>query len=454
MKIRHTLARPLGILALGLVLLGGAFFFTPTQAHAMSLREEINALKATIEDLRTSLGASVYKSTATSATVTSVAPVVVTADISATTVTSLKLGSKGDDVKKLQEKLSALGYYKGVFDGSYGTGTADAVKAYQLANKLTADGSAGSNTLRLLGITLSNSVTTSVKPTTVPSTVTTLPTLTTQTGQACLPGMAPWVRVISPNGGESYDSQEPIEVKWRTCNISSSAQIFVQVRNIANVTAAVLATSEQGNNPNDGIQTFSQNLPGGQYKIRLGYSPDPESPFYVDMSDNFFTINESTQSQGIEVALVNTSSTLPNSDTPDIGLFKIRYEVTAGDDDYVVPKDCIQWSVPNDEYVTFDFESQNQPLYIDPVSCVVANIGGADQVSISNDGLGQAYLVEEGETEVFELAVVAQLQGPHTTGRTVRMVMNGIGFGEYSGGYLNDTESVSFETSYRYLFVE
>jgi putative chitinase len=49
----------------------------------------------------------------------------------------LKVGSKGDDVKKLQEKLG-LGA-----DGSFGPGTEKAVKAWQTTNGLTADGIVG-----------------------------------------------------------------------------------------------------------------------------------------------------------------------------------------------------------------------------------------------------------------------------------------------------------------------
>jgi len=52
----------------------------------------------------------------------------------------LKVGSQGDDVKKLQEKLG-LGA-----DGDFGPGTEKAVKAWQSANGLTADGIVGDET--------------------------------------------------------------------------------------------------------------------------------------------------------------------------------------------------------------------------------------------------------------------------------------------------------------------
>lgn len=52
----------------------------------------------------------------------------------------LKEGSKGEDVKKLQEKLSL------VADGVFGKNTTDAVKSYQTKNGLTPDGIVGPNT--------------------------------------------------------------------------------------------------------------------------------------------------------------------------------------------------------------------------------------------------------------------------------------------------------------------
>jgi putative chitinase len=52
----------------------------------------------------------------------------------------LKVGSKGDDVKKLQEKLGLTA------DGSFGPGTEKAVKEWQSTNGLTADGIVGIGT--------------------------------------------------------------------------------------------------------------------------------------------------------------------------------------------------------------------------------------------------------------------------------------------------------------------
>ena len=46
----------------------------------------------------------------------------------------LKVGSRGEDVKKLQAKLGATA------DGSFGPGTEAKVKAWQSANGLVADG--------------------------------------------------------------------------------------------------------------------------------------------------------------------------------------------------------------------------------------------------------------------------------------------------------------------------
>jgi putative chitinase len=59
---------------------------------------------------------------------------------------TLRRGSKGDDVKKMQAKLGLTA------DGDFGPGTEAALKKWQAANGLTADGVAGPKTLaKLLG---------------------------------------------------------------------------------------------------------------------------------------------------------------------------------------------------------------------------------------------------------------------------------------------------------------
>ena len=62
----------------------------------------------------------------------------------------LKSGSKGPEVKALQERLKELGYYKSTCDGNYGSVTVSAVKAFQKNNGLTQDGVAGATTLKKL----------------------------------------------------------------------------------------------------------------------------------------------------------------------------------------------------------------------------------------------------------------------------------------------------------------
>ena len=63
-----------------------------------------------------------------------------------------KLGSQGDEVKRIQKKLKELGYYKGAVDGVYGANTLNAVKTFQKNCGLKADGVAGPKTIRYLGL--------------------------------------------------------------------------------------------------------------------------------------------------------------------------------------------------------------------------------------------------------------------------------------------------------------
>lgn len=67
-----------------------------------------------------------------------------------------KYGSRGTEVRTIQEKLKRWGYYNGSVDGIYGTQTLSAVKKFQQKNGLTVDGIAGQKTLTAMGINSSS----------------------------------------------------------------------------------------------------------------------------------------------------------------------------------------------------------------------------------------------------------------------------------------------------------
>ncbi len=62
------------------------------------------------------------------------------------------VGSRGNEVRNIQQRLKDWGYYKGAVDGIYGTKTRSAVIAFQKKNNVTADGVCGPVTLELIGL--------------------------------------------------------------------------------------------------------------------------------------------------------------------------------------------------------------------------------------------------------------------------------------------------------------
>ena len=61
-------------------------------------------------------------------------------------------GSSGSVVTRIQQRLRDWGYYTYAVDGIYGSRTTAAVKKFQKANGLTADGICGEKTLAALGL--------------------------------------------------------------------------------------------------------------------------------------------------------------------------------------------------------------------------------------------------------------------------------------------------------------
>ena len=63
-----------------------------------------------------------------------------------------QIGSRGQEVRQIQQKLRQLGLYSGSVDGVYGTATQKAVRQFQKNCGITADGIAGPQTLKYLGL--------------------------------------------------------------------------------------------------------------------------------------------------------------------------------------------------------------------------------------------------------------------------------------------------------------
>ncbi len=64
---------------------------------------------------------------------------------------TLRKGMRGDDVKSLQQALTAAGFDTKGSDGVFGSNTETAVRNFQRAKGLTVDGVAGAATLKALG---------------------------------------------------------------------------------------------------------------------------------------------------------------------------------------------------------------------------------------------------------------------------------------------------------------
>lgn len=70
-----------------------------------------------------------------------------------TAASALGLGSRGDNVAELQQRLKNWGFYDGEVDGKYGVKTFFAVMDYQRGGRITPTGIAGRETLLAMGIT-------------------------------------------------------------------------------------------------------------------------------------------------------------------------------------------------------------------------------------------------------------------------------------------------------------
>lgn len=70
----------------------------------------------------------------------------------------LTMGSRGERVALIQQRLKEWGYYTGKVDGVFGRGTYNAVVRFQRQNSLSVDGQVGKKTAAAMGIPLTGTI--------------------------------------------------------------------------------------------------------------------------------------------------------------------------------------------------------------------------------------------------------------------------------------------------------
>ncbi len=75
---------------------------------------------------------------------------------------TLTMGSRGERVALVQQRLKQWGYYTGSVDGVFGRGTYNAVVRFQRKNGLSADGQVGKKTAAAMGVPLTGKISVSL----------------------------------------------------------------------------------------------------------------------------------------------------------------------------------------------------------------------------------------------------------------------------------------------------
>ena len=206
------------------------------------------------------------------------------------TTSTLKLGDAGQEVKSLQELLAQKGYLQSVPDGKFGTATQNAVKAFQTEQNLKVDGIAGAQVKSIVN-NMPMKEATDLSPASLYNTK----TISTE---RCLPTTKPWIKLLSPNGGETYSASQPYKVTWDSCNIRGNIAIGLEFPSSFNLnfstTNAVVSNSGIYNSSAPESKSFytpNGFQYGNYYKIKVY---DENTGTIVDSSDREFKIIDGT----------------------------------------------------------------------------------------------------------------------------------------------------------------
>lgn len=224
--------------------------------------------------------------------------------VSATTAATVyRKGDKADVVLQVQQALSAKKLYAGKISGFLGSQTEASIRAWQASNRLAVTGMLDTATINSILGRGSDDERGGGNNLPFPA-----PTI------SCNSQTAPWIKVLSPNGGETYIDGSNVEVQWETCNVPVGTTIQISQSYsgpLGNEGHTLLPYPHS--TTNDGIEEVvvdTDPAKYGQYfKIRVvaGCSSDPNCYFGDDQSDNLFSIIE----DGGGNCIVTTEETNP-----------------------------------------------------------------------------------------------------------------------------------------------
>ncbi|MDQ5893369.1 MAG: Peptidoglycan-binding protein [Patescibacteria group bacterium] len=278
-------------------------------------------------------------------------------------------------------------------------------------------------------------------------------------GYVCVPPngtTTPSIKVLSPNGGEVYKTDDVIQVGYFGENLSDTLKVYLYSPIHGNV---AVATGLYGAPLGTGKGTINigqmKNTPPhftGQFKVTLCdeknvMSPESSKPL-CDSSDSYFTIVKTatppdTSSNSYSevtpvVSFVSQSTEVMagESANDDVGFFRIKLKVTAVGGDIYLPS--------NSTLYTYRVDRNGVAVVGGSMSSTVSNNTNPSKTANGN------YLIEEGESQTLTLSVAATLPYVGTAGQ-YRAALTGIKWGTTDSSATSKTSifaNNAFVTSY------
>ncbi len=110
----------------------------------------------------------------------------------------------------------------------------------------------------------------------------------------CLAGGDPSITVIAPNGGETYFTDKPFQIKWASCNIPLTSMLTVSVVYNGSTPVPFVNPTSQNSGLYNNYIISSSRINTESWKYGLNYKIKVSllnNPAVSDTSDKFFAIN-------------------------------------------------------------------------------------------------------------------------------------------------------------------